>query len=111
MKETIIELLEVSAAYYEDVVLKTFIDWCMEYNTSQYALQLALSNKAIQRYFTEHYSVLERQFIVQVESYKHLPASDKNGFYAEVTNAIFKSYPGALSPKLKKKELTLRNYN
>ncbi|MDM1045907.1 hypothetical protein HX004_14200 [Myroides sp. 1354] len=107
----IYEILQISKQHYDEVVLETYIDWCSGFNHSSKAFQLSLSSKALQNYFRKHYSDLEELFVKQIQSYKHLPAKDKNAFYADVTNAIFKNYPSALLPRLKKRELSHSNLN
>ncbi|MGG5507928.1 MULTISPECIES: hypothetical protein [unclassified Myroides] len=111
MRKEIIQLLEITPDHYDQVVLETYFEWCGSFNKSPKAFQLSLSSKALQNYFRKHYSDLEELFVKQIQSYKHLPAKDKNAFYADVTNEIFKNYPGALLPKLKRKELTHSNLN
>jgi len=111
MRKTIIELLEIDSAYYDTIVLHTYVDWCMGFNTTAYTLQEALISKSIQKYFKVTYTALEEQFIKEVQEYKGLDASAKNEFYATITNQIFKSYPGALIPKYKKSKQPILNQN
>ncbi|GAQ15463.1 hypothetical protein MODO_3159 [Myroides odoratimimus] len=111
MRKTIIELLEVTPTYYDEIVLHSFVDWCMGFNTTAYSLQQALISKPIQRYFKATYTALEEQFIKEVQGYKGLDASAKNEFYATITNQIFRSYPGALIPKHKKSKQPILNQN
>ncbi|MDM1513562.1 hypothetical protein [Myroides odoratimimus] len=111
MRNTIIELLEITSAYYDEVVLHTFVDWCMGFNTTSYTLQETLISKSIQKYFKVTYKALEEQFIKEMQGYKGLDAAAKNEFYATITNAIFKSYPGALLPKVKKRKQPMLNQN
>lgn len=111
MRKTIIELLEVTPAYYDEVVLHTFVDWCMGFNTTAYTLQEALISKSIQRYFEVTYKDLEEQFVKEIQGYKGLEVAAKNEFYATITNGIFKSYPGALIPKVKKSKKQTLNQN
>ncbi|MDM1366312.1 hypothetical protein HX017_15330 [Myroides marinus] len=111
MRKTIIELLEIDYAYYDTIVLHTYVDWCMGFNPTAYSLQQALLSKPIQRYFKATYTALEEQFIKEVQEYKGLDAAAKNEFYATITNSIFKSYPGALIPKVKKSKKQTLNQN
>lgn len=111
MKKEIIQLLEIAPDYYDEVLLKTYIEWCAGFSNSSKAFQLSICSKPLQNYFKKHYSDLEELFVNQIQSYKHLPASDKNAFYADVTNEIFKNYPSALLPRLKKRELSHSNLN
>ena len=107
----IYEILQISKQHYDEVVLKTYFEWCGGFSNSSKALQLSICSKPLQNYFKKHYSDLEELFVKQIQTYKHLPASDKNAFYADVTNEIFKNYPSALLPKLKKRELSHSNLN
>lgn len=104
-------LLEISPALLEEIRLKTYVEWCMLYNNTPTLLQAALSSSALQKYFAAHYNALEEQFAIEIQDYTHLEASDKNEYYAEVTNRIFKNYPGALLPKMKKAKVTHQNQN
>ncbi|MDM1033790.1 hypothetical protein HXZ91_04765 [Myroides odoratimimus] len=111
MRKTIIELLEIDSAYYDTIVLHTYVDWCMGFNPTAYSLQQALLSKSIQRYFQVTFKTLEEQFVKEIQDYKGLDAAAKNEFYATITNAIFKSYPGALIPKGKKSKKPMLNQN
>ncbi|MCP1997274.1 hypothetical protein [Flavobacterium sp. HSC-61S13] len=105
------QLLEISQLYYDEIVLKTFINWCMLYVSAPKALQMALTSKGLQNYFKVHYNALEKQFESEINSFESVSKEDKNEFYAEVTNAIFKNYPSALLPKLNATERILTNFN
>lgn len=105
------QLLEITELYYDEIVLKTFIDWCSANVSTPKALQKALMSKGLQNYFKVHYILLEEQFANEINGFEKLTKEEKNEFYAEVTNAIFKNYPGALLPKLTAKERLLTNFN
>lgn len=105
------ETLQISKQFYDEIVLKTYMDWCAIHNKTPIAFQLALSSKALQKYFTAHYEALEADFREQIADYVHLPKADKNEFYAEITNRILMNYPGALLPKPNKSQQTLINQN
>lgn len=107
MKNKIIELLEVTTSYYEDVLLQTYIDWCGAFCKDKGSLQQALSSKALQKYFKAHYLILEEQFLTEMCNYKALDKATKADYYAKITNKIFNSYPGALAPKLTPKQSKL----
>lgn len=111
MKTSTHTLLEITPEHLGEIRLKTFMDWVAIHNKTPIAFQLALSSKALQKYFTAHYEALEADFREQIADYVHLPKADKNEFYAEVTNRILLNYPGALLPKPNKSQQTLINQN
>ncbi|MDM1396549.1 hypothetical protein HX049_05115 [Myroides odoratimimus] len=105
------KILQVDKKYYQEAVLLTFIDWCRSLSTSNVMFQEMLCSKSIQNYFKHEYGKLEDEFKSQIKDYIDLPANDKNAFYADVTGKIFKNYPGALLPRIKKRKLRYQNLN
>lgn len=105
------KILQVDKKQYEDIVLLTFLDWCISMSTSNAMLQEMLCSRSIQNYFKHEYGKLEDEFKLLIKDYIHLSASDKNAFYADFTDKIFKNYPGALLPRIKKKKLKYQNLN
>lgn len=111
MEHKIHRLLELDPFHYEEIVLKTFIDWVTAITVSNKAIQLALLSRPIQNYFFRHYRDLEEEFKQLLNGYEDLDKVIKNEFYADITNKIYNHYPSALLPQVKSKEKYLSNQN
>lgn len=111
MEQKIHRTLHLTKEHYNDVVLKTFIDWCSGYNPSAKGLQMALISRPLQNYFFKHYRDLEIEFKTLLNGYEDLDKKSINEFYADITNKIFTFYPSALLPQIKSKEKHLSNQN
>lgn len=111
MRKEIIQLLGITSNYYDELVHRTYVEWCMGFNHNAKALQLSLISKPIQKYFIAKYTEFEHQFLKEIQGYNTLSKVAKNDFYAQLTNQIFETYPGALLPKSSKQQLSNQHLN
>ncbi|WP_395075340.1 hypothetical protein [Flavobacterium sp.] len=71
---TINELLNKTPEEYENIILKTYFLWCMDFCINYHSdLQRILANSAVNKYFLYEYAKCEAEFLKLISRYEDSP--------------------------------------
>lgn len=91
--KTIPQHLNILPSDYEDLMMQTYMRWCMDFcRNYQGDLQSLLANAALNRYFLTEYKKLEDEFVLLIsryDGYSNITDSDKINLYSQCTVQIF----------------------
>lgn len=106
--KSIHELLEISEARYEEMVLEIFLKWAQGYTAKANDWQNIIANAAIAKWFRKELSELEKDFVSDVTklaSQKVMTAISYKQVYHFNTLRIYALFPKPLIEEAKAKPL------
>lgn len=112
--KTVTQILQITPSHRKQMIMDTYVAWCMTHVPHPKELQLALNNQRLFNYYLAQYKHLEMQFRLHSTVFNvNWNRSKCFDLYIDITNAIFKRYPQTLLPKItiKEKEKVHANFN
>ena len=104
--KTVNQLLDLSPEAYENMIMETYLRWCMDFCTNyQSELQSVLANAKMNKYFLFEYAKGETEFLRLISRYKDSPTvtqKDVQTLYNDCTFDIFNRTPKSLIQEAKK---------
>jgi hypothetical protein len=94
-KNKVMDYLMISSEEYDEMILNTFWNWCDKWATSGSVFQGLVANSALNKWFLQQHSRLEKDFIDLVEFFPNKFNNAKFNYHS-CTAEIFLLYPKPL---------------